>query len=103
MVLQSWLFQNFNKVDNLLLDWSRKMGRKYKLPKSGMKEGISLRPQTLKGRQGNAVNNFLPNKFDNLDEMARFLGKKHLLSKVAQKEIENLNSPISMKKTGLII
>lgn len=79
------------------------MGRKYKLPKSGMKEGLSLRLQTLKGKQGNAVKNFLPNKFDNLDEVDRFLGKKHQLSKVSQKEIENLNSSISMKKTGLII
>lgn len=37
------------------------------------KKGCRL--YTLKGKQRNIVNNFLPNKFDNLDEMDGFLEK----------------------------
>lgn len=47
------------------------------------------------------MNNFIP-KFGNIDEMHKFL-EKHKLSKFTQKEIDNLNSPKSMKESVIVV
>lgn len=39
----------------------------------------------------------MPNIFDNLDEMGKF-NERHKLPKLMQKEIDNLNKPMSIFK-----
>lgn len=43
------------------------------------------------------------NKFDNSDEMDKFLKKKHKLPKLTRKEIESLNRPMTNKEIGLLV
>lgn len=42
------------------------------------------------------------NRFNNLDDIEKFLRKRNLL-KIAQKEIKNLSSPISIKEMEFVI
>lgn len=45
---------------------------------------------------------FYANKFDNLDEIHKFL-KRHKLPKLTQEEIQNLSSTITMKNWNLYL
>lgn len=55
---------------------------------------MTTEPTYIKRLIENIMNNFMPKKFDNLDEMDKLL-KNTTLPKLTQNETENLNSPIS--------
>lgn len=66
--------------------------------KSRIKQGTTDTKETKIIRQQYEL--FYAKKFDNLDEIHKFL-ERHKLPKVIQEEIQNLNSTVTMKNWNL--
>ena len=64
-------------------------------------EKLQLTSQKCKGSQEITTNNYMDNKMDNLEEMAKFL-ETYNLPRLNQEEIENMNRPIIKNETEAV-
>ena len=85
---KSWFFERINKIDKPLARLTKKRERTRIKIKSEKGE-ISTNPAEIHKTIGNTVNNLYVNKFDNLEEIDKFL-ETYSPSKLNQEEIDNL-------------
>lgn len=68
----------------------KKKVKRHKLPISGMKGWVSLNICSHYKETMDCCEPLFSNKFDNLDEISKFL-RSHKLSKFTQEEIDNMS------------
>ena len=93
--------KKINKIEKSLtrLIWGKK-----KLIINIRNEGdnITIHSVDIKRIKGKYYKQLYANKVDNLEEMNKFLGR-HKLPKIIQEEIDNPNSPTSIKEIESIV
>ena len=99
---RSWFFENINKIYKPLTRLIKEKGRRIKSIKLEMKIQKTQQTTQKYKRSWAYYEQLYDNKMDNLKEMDKFL-EKYNLSKLNQKEIENLNRPITSTEIETII
>ena len=100
---KSWFFEKINKIDKLLARLIKKQREKNQINKiRSENEEITTDNTEIQRIIRDYYQQLYANKMDNLEEMEKFL-EKYNFSKLNQKEIEDLNRPITSKEIKTVI
>ena len=100
---KSWFFEKVNKIDKPLARFIKKKREKNQINKIRNETGEITKDNTEIQRIIRDYDQQLyANKMDNLEEMDKFL-EKYNFPKLNQKEIEDLNRPITSKEIKTVI
>ena len=100
---ESWFFEKINKIDKLLARLIKKQREKNQINKiRSENEEITTDNTEIQRIIRDYYQQLYANKMDNLEEMEKFL-EKYNFSKLNQKEIEDLNRPITSKEIETVI
>ena len=92
---KSWFFEKINKIDKPLARIIKKKRKKTQINRiRNEKEELTTDPAEIQRSIRDYYKQLYANKMDNLEEMDKFL-EKHNLPRLNQKEIENINRPIT--------
>ena len=100
---KSWFFEKINKIDKVLARLIKKKGKGLKSIKLEIKKE---KPQQTHKKIQRIVRDYYKhlyaNKMGNLKEMDKFVGRYHLPI-LNQKELENMNRPVTSPEIGTVI
>ena len=100
---KSWFFEKINKIDKPLARIIKKKGSILKSIKLEMKkEKLQQTTKKYKGSSETTMSNHMPIKWTTWKKWTKFL-EKYNLPKLNQKEIENLNRPITSTEIETVI
>ena len=100
---KSWFFENTNKTDKPLARVIKKKRAKNQVNRTRKENGeITTDNTEIQRILRNYYQQLYDNKIDKLEEIVEFL-EKYNLPKLNQKEIENLNRPITSMETKAVI
>ena len=100
---KSWFFEKINKTDKPLARLIKKQREKNQINKIRNENGeITTDNTEIQRIIRNYYQQLYTNKMDNLEEMEKFL-EKYNFPKLNQKEIENLNRPITSTEIETVI
>ena len=100
---KSWFFEKINKIDKPLARLLKKKREKNQINKIRNENGeITTDNTEIQRIIRDYYQQLYANKMDNLEEMEKFL-ENYNLPKLNQKEIENLNRPITTAEIETVI
>ena len=100
---KSWFFEKINKIDKPLARIIKKKRKKTQINRiRNEKEELTTDPAEIQRSIRDYYKQLYANKMDNLEEMDKFL-EKHNLPRLNQKEIENINRPITSTEIETVI
>ena len=92
---KSWFFEKINKTDKSLARLIKKKSEKTQINTIRNEKGeVTTDTEKIQRIMRDYYKPLYANKMDNLEEMDKFL-EKHILPRLNQEEIENINRPIT--------
>ena len=92
---KSWFFEKINKIDKPLARLIKKRREKTQINRIRNEKGeVTTDTAEIQRIMRDYYRQLYANKMDNLEEMDKFL-EKHNLLRLNQKEIENINRPVT--------
>ena len=91
---KSWFFEKMNKIDKPLARRIKKKVERTQINKKEMKKEVTTDSTELRRILRDYYEQLYANKMHNLEEMGKF-SERYSLSRLNQKEIENMNRPIT--------
>ena len=100
---KSWFFEKINKIDKPLARLIKKKREKTQIYRMRNEKG-EVTPDSVEMQRimRDYYKQLYANKMDNLEEMDKFLEKLNL-PRLNQKEIENINTPITSTEIETVI
>ena len=100
---KSWLFEKINKTEKSLATLIKKKRERTQINKIRNKKGeVTTNTTEVQRIIRDYYKQLYANKMDNLEEMDKFL-ERHNLPRLNQKEIENMNRPITSTEIESVI
>ena len=100
---KSWFFEKINKIDKPLARLIKKKRERAQINKIRNEKGeITTDSTEIQRIIRDYYKQLYANKMDNLEEMDRFL-QRYNLPRLTQKDIENMNGPITRTKVENVI
>ena len=99
---KSWFFEKMNKIDKPLARRIKKKVERTQINKKEMKKEVTTDSTELRRILRDYYEQLYANKMYNLEEMGKF-SERYSLSRLNQKEIENMNRPITSTETETMI
>ena len=101
--IKSWFFEKINKIDKLLAKLIKKKREKTQINRiRNEKWEVTTDTAEIQRIMRDYNKQLFANKMDNLEKMGKFL-EKHNLLRLNQKEIENINRPITSIEIETVI
>ena len=100
---ESWFFEKINEIDKPLARLIKKKRERTQINKIRNEKGeVTTDTTEIQSIQRDYYKQLYANKMDNLEEMDKFLERYKLL-RLNQKEIENMNRPITSNEIETVI
>ena len=100
---KSWFFEKINKIDKPFAKLIKKKREKTQVNRIRNEKGeVSTDPAEIQRIMRDYYKQLYANKMDNLEEMDKFL-EKHNVLRLNQKDIENINRPITSTEIETVI
>ncbi|MCO6060497.1 hypothetical protein NG726_28070, partial [Pseudomonas sp. MOB-449] len=100
---KSWFFERINKIDKPLARLTKEKQERTQITQIRNEMGdITTDPTEIKRIITEYYEKLYSNKFENLEEMDKFL-ESHSLPKLRQSDVENLNRPITREEIEKVI
>ena len=99
---KSWLFEKINKIDKPLARLIKKKREQTEINRIRNKKEVTTETTEKQRIMRDYYKKLYTNKMDNLEDIDKFL-EKHNLPRLSQKDIENINRPITSTEIETVI